>query len=79
MYMYCALYVCMYIFVPYIRSLSHIEWVVHGSSGNKSNGSRRTYVIAFRTKDTVQRERAAGFTHSHNDEVNWDQFNQWDK
>lgn len=57
----------------------HDEWVVHGSSGNKSNGSRRTYVIAFRTKDTVQRERAAGFTHSHNDEVNWDQFNQWDK
>lgn len=57
----------------------HDEWVVHGSSGNNSNGSRRTYVIAFRTKDTVKRERAAGFTHSHNDEVNWDKFNNWDK
>ena len=55
----------------------HDEYVVHGSGGNLSNGSRRTYVIAFRVKDTVDRERAAGFTHSHNDEVNWDSFNKW--
>lgn len=55
----------------------HDEYVVHGSGGNLSNGPRRTYVLAFRTADTVQRERAAGFTHSHNDEVNWDVFNQW--
>jgi phytanoyl-CoA hydroxylase len=55
----------------------HDEYVVHGSGGNLSNKSRRTYVIAFRTKETVDRERAAGFTHSHNDEVNWDVFNQW--
>ena len=34
-------------------------------------------MIAFRVRDTVQRERAAGFTHSHNDEVNWDVFNNW--
>ena len=45
----------------------HDEWVVHGSGGNTSDGPRRTYVIAFRTADTVQRERDAGFTHSHND------------
>ena len=57
----------------------HDEYVVHGSSGNKSPGKRRTYVIAFRVKDTVDRERAANFTHSHNDDVNWDVFNQWDK
>jgi ectoine hydroxylase-related dioxygenase (phytanoyl-CoA dioxygenase family) len=42
----------------------HDEWVVHGSGGNLSNGTRRTYVMAFRTADTVARERAAGFTHS---------------
>jgi len=57
----------------------HDEYVVHGSGGNTSKGKRRTYVIAFRVKDTVDRERAAGFTHSHNDEVNWDVFNNWDK
>jgi phytanoyl-CoA hydroxylase len=56
----------------------HDEYVVHGSGGNTSKGKRRTYVIAFRVKDTVERERAAGFTHSHNDEVNWDVFNNWD-
>jgi hypothetical protein len=55
----------------------HDEWVVHGSGGNLSNGTRRTYVIAFRTKETVARERAAGFSHSHNDSVNWDSFREW--
>jgi hypothetical protein len=54
----------------------HDEWVVHGSGGNNSPGDRRTYVVAFRTAATVAIERAAGFTHSHNDEVNWD---SWDK
>lgn len=53
----------------------HDEYVVHGSGGNLSNGPRRTYVIAYRTAETVARERAAGFTHSHNDQVNWDLFN----
>ena len=55
----------------------HDEYVVHGSGGNTSPGSRRTYVIAFRTKETVERERAAGFTHSHNGSVNWDSFKEW--
>jgi len=49
----------------------HDEWVVHGSGGNLSKGNRRTYVIAFRTAETVALERKAGFTHSHNDTVNW--------
>ena len=53
----------------------HDEWVVHGSPGNQSPRHRRTYVIAFRTRAIVDAERAAGFTHSHNDEVNWDVFN----
>mgnify|MGYP001372304559 FL=1 len=53
----------------------HDEWVVHGSPGNASPRHRRTYVIAFRTRAIVDAERAAGFTHSHNDDVNWDVFN----
>ena len=56
----------------------HDEYVVHGSGGNLSKGPRRTYVVAFRAAETVKRERAAGFTHSHNDKVNWDVFNKWD-
>jgi hypothetical protein len=27
-------------------------------------------------QDTVKRERAAGFTHSHNDKVNYDSFDE---
>uniref|UniRef100_A0A7S3LL77 Fe2OG dioxygenase domain-containing protein n=1 Tax=Aplanochytrium stocchinoi TaxID=215587 RepID=A0A7S3LL77_9STRA len=63
--------------VPRGSASIHDEYVVHGSAGNSSSGSRRTYVIAFRTKDTVEKERSLGFTHSHNDEINWDVFNQW--
>lgn len=63
--------------VPRRSASIHDEYVVHGSGGNRSNGPRRTYVIAFRVDDTVNRERAAGFTHSHNDVVNWDKFNKW--
>ena len=55
----------------------HDEDVVHGSGGNKSKKQRRTYVIAYRTKETVGIERRAGFTHSHNDQTNWDVFNDW--
>ena len=57
----------------------HDEYVVHGSGGNLSQGPRRTYVVAFRVKETVERERAAGFTHSHNDVINWDVFNKWER
>ncbi|MCA8977237.1 MAG: phytanoyl-CoA dioxygenase family protein [Planctomycetes bacterium] len=45
----------------------HHERVVHGSGGKTSDRWRRGYVIAFRSRDTVRRERAMGFTHSHND------------
>ncbi len=47
---------------------------VHGSGGNYTDGWRRTYVLAFRHQDTISLERKAGFTHSHNDAVNWDVF-----
>lgn len=48
--------------------LAFRERIVHGSSGNRSPASwRRAYVTAFRTPDTIARERAIGFTHSHED------------
>jgi len=49
----------------------HDEWVVHGSGGNASQQWRKTYVLAFRSQATVAFERSIGFTHSHNDTVNW--------
>lgn len=52
----------------------HDERIVHGSAGNTSGQWRKTYVMAFRDEQTVQQERAMGFTHSHNDQVNWDEI-----
>jgi hypothetical protein len=53
----------------------HDEWVVHGSGGNTCpDRQRRTYVLAYRASQIVKAERAIGFTHSHNDDVNWDTF-----
>ena len=53
----------------------HDEYVVHGSGGNDSpNRQRRTYVLAYRAKEIVEAERYIGFTHSHNDQINWDTF-----
>jgi hypothetical protein len=49
----------------------HNERIVHGSAGNESDGWRRTYVIAHRSRRTVEYERSIGFTHSHNDVINW--------
>jgi len=45
----------------------HNERVVHGSGGNTSTDWRRAYVVAFRSRATVDAERRRGFTHSHND------------
>jgi phytanoyl-CoA hydroxylase len=53
----------------------HDEYIVHGSGGNTcKDKQRRTYVVAYRAKEIVDAERKIGFTHSHNDEVNWDTF-----
>jgi ectoine hydroxylase-related dioxygenase (phytanoyl-CoA dioxygenase family) len=50
----------------------HDERIVHGSGGNNSRDRwRRTYIVAFRHADTVAYERSVGFTHSHNDKINW--------
>jgi hypothetical protein len=47
----------------------HNERVMHGSLGNETDGYRRAYIIAFRSVETIATERALGFTHSHNDEL----------
>ena len=52
----------------------HDERIVHGSGGNLSDDWRKTYIIAYRDVETIQEERAMGFTHSHNDEVDWDEI-----
>lgn len=49
----------------------HDERIVHGSAGNTTSEWRKTYVMAFRDVKTIAQERAMGFTHSHNDEVDW--------
>jgi hypothetical protein len=49
----------------------HNERIVHGSAGNQTDGWRRTYVVAYRSHRTVAYERRIGFTHSHNDTINW--------
>lgn len=52
----------------------HDERIVHGSAGNMADNWRKTYVVAYRDVNTIAQERAMGFTHSHNDEVNWDEI-----
>ena len=49
----------------------HDERIVHGSGGNLTDDWRKTYIIAYRDVETIKEERAIGFTHSHNDTVNW--------
>ncbi|MEM9380935.1 MAG: phytanoyl-CoA dioxygenase family protein [Planctomycetota bacterium] len=51
------------------EALAFRERVVHGSGGNTSDRWRRAYVVAFRTAATVEAERAMGFTHSHDDDL----------
>jgi len=50
-------------------ALAFCERVVHGSGGNTSGRWRRGYVVAFRAAATVAAERAMGFTHSHEDDL----------
>jgi ectoine hydroxylase-related dioxygenase (phytanoyl-CoA dioxygenase family) len=52
----------------------HDERIVHGSGGNTSPNWRKTYVAAYRDSDTIAQERTMGFTHSHNDQVDWDEI-----
>ena len=52
----------------------HDERIVHGSGGNNSDKWRKTYIIAFRDSETIKKEREIGFTHSHNDQVDWEKI-----
>ncbi|MCC6462324.1 MAG: phytanoyl-CoA dioxygenase family protein [Saprospiraceae bacterium] len=52
----------------------HDERIVHGSGGNHTDAWRKTYVMAFRDENTIAQERAIGFTHSHNDTVDWEKI-----
>jgi len=45
----------------------HHERTIHGSGGNSTGGWRRAYIVAYRSRATIDEERARGFTHSHND------------
>ena len=56
----------------------HNERVIHGSGPNRSSSWRHAYVVAFRKAACIAEERSLGFTHSHNDETNWDVFHQHD-
>ena len=50
----------------------HDERIVHGSGGNHTKDRwRRTYIVAYRTQACVDYERSVGYTHSHNDTINW--------
>jgi len=49
----------------------HGERIVHGSGGNRSERWRKTYVVAFRSRQTVEHERRLGFNHSYNAD-HWD-------
>ena len=54
----------------------HDERIVHGSGGNNTQEWRKTYVMAFRDANTIAEERTMGFTHSHNDTVDWEHIIQ---
>ncbi|KAF8068409.1 phyhd1 [Scenedesmus sp. PABB004] len=65
--------------VPCARGdvIVHHEAVVHASWPNTSPHWRHAYILNFRKRACIAEERALGFTHSHNDEVNWDVFARW--
>ncbi|MEW5305588.1 MAG: hypothetical protein WDW36_008120 [Sanguina aurantia] len=54
--------------------LVHDERVVHGSSANRSDEWRCAYVLNFKHAACIAEERSMGFTHSHNESLNWDKF-----
>eukprot|EP00879_Flechtneria_rotunda_P012164 GHRR01012704.1.p2 GENE.GHRR01012704.1~~GHRR01012704.1.p2 ORF type:complete len:180 (+),score=50.82 GHRR01012704.1:1383-1922(+) len=65
--------------VPVARSdlIVHHERALHCSWPNLSQEWRHAYILNFRKKACIAEERRLGFTHSHNDVVNWDVFSKW--
>ena len=52
----------------------HNPFLIHGSNFNNSDKWRKTYIIAFRDSETIKKVRSIGFTHSHNDKVDWEKI-----
>lgn len=48
----------------------HNERIVHGSSGDSNPEWQKTYLMSFRDLDTIEEERAMGFSHSKNNPTN---------
>eukprot|EP00878_Enallax_costatus_P003042 GHUV01003240.1.p1 GENE.GHUV01003240.1~~GHUV01003240.1.p1 ORF type:complete len:314 (+),score=53.85 GHUV01003240.1:231-1172(+) len=65
--------------VPVSRGdvIVHHERVLHCSYPNLSHNWRHAYILNFRKRECIAEERRLGFTHSHNDKVNWDVFQKW--
>lgn len=55
----------------------HHERTLHCSYPNLSTDWRHAYILNFRKRECIAEERSLGFTHSHNDVVNWDVFQRW--
>lgn len=55
----------------------HHERTLHCSYPNMSTDWRHVYILNFRKRECIAEERQLGFTHSHNDAVNWDVFQRW--
>ena len=56
------------------NSLDHCLVMHADGGGNNSDKWRKTYIIAFRDSETIKKEREIGFTHSHNDQVDWEKI-----
>lgn len=66
--------------VPAARGdvIVHHERVLHSSRPNMSDSWRHAYILGLRKEECIKEERALGFTHSHNADVNWDAFAKWE-
>ena len=60
--------------VPHLVPMKRGDVLVHGSGTNLSAQWRHAYVLNFKHPEVIAEERCMGFTHLHNDEVNWDKF-----
>lgn len=59
----------------YLLDPSSTHTPTQKTDGNASAvRTRKTYVVAFRSEATIRAERALGFNHSHNSEVNWERW-----
>eukprot|EP00882_Tetradesmus_deserticola_P001375 GHRQ01001490.1.p1 GENE.GHRQ01001490.1~~GHRQ01001490.1.p1 ORF type:complete len:276 (+),score=97.40 GHRQ01001490.1:392-1219(+) len=65
--------------VPAARGdvILHHERTLHCSYPNLSGEWRHAYILNLRKAACIAEERALGFNHSHNTQLNWDVFNKW--